>query len=287
MSRVVRTLCVLVFVPALVSAGPLEDGKLLLTKLQYKAAIGTLEEAAKTDTTGEALYCLATAQELSGDGTTALATYRRVVDGKGVRAAEAERHVKKLEARATDAATIQNARTELVTGGLESSERLKAARQRVELATEKLEERKRQAKNAKSKRYAKAFELATAETLRDAAAQVAADWQSAGLSSPGGRGRGLRMLGGVITAAGGLALGASLWYRQIIDEANTPEAMSSQARIDYYAQWKGDAEGRSTVTTSLGVGLSLVGLATFGFGEYLSRRPDSVDEITDAVESSE
>src|SRR5881394_908511 len=95
-------LVLVVLAPVLAAAGPLEDGKLLLKKRQYKDALAKLGEAASTDATDESAYCMALAYELSSDVASARTAYEKVVEKHGSHAADAQRVLAALESLANE-----------------------------------------------------------------------------------------------------------------------------------------------------------------------------------------
>lgn len=268
--RYLVALCLLV--PGVVGAEPLDDAKLLLKKRKFAEAIVQLEPLAKSDATGEATYSLALAFDLSGNSVKAIESYKKVVDGKGKRAAEAERALKLLEAIASDAIALERARLELERAALEGSTRLKQARERGETARNKLIEREREIQKKQREREAAVADASEAAGVKQRADKVLSDWKSTGLAAPSGKGRNLRAIGTVLTALGGIGVGASLWYVWTAQTATEQINMAPMTgvwtnELEHYSQWGQISDDRLPYSLVLGGGLTLFGLTAIGFGE--------------------
>jgi hypothetical protein len=272
MSR--RYLCALcLLVPGLAGAEPLDDAKLLLKKRKYVDAIAHLEPLATSDTTGEATYCLAMAFDLSGNAPRAIEAYKKVVDGKGKRAPEAERSMKALEAIINEATSVERARVDFERAGLEGSTRLKEARERGETARNKLAERERDAQKKQRERDTAITNANEAKHAKERAEKIASDWKGIALASPSGRGRGFRALGSALTAFGGIGLGASLWYMRTaqtatdrINEASIPGGTWT-SELEHYSHWGQISDDRLPYSLAVGGALTLSGWILLGLGE--------------------
>lgn len=263
-------LCLLV--PSIAGADPLDDAKLLLKKRKFAEAIVQLEPLAKTDTTGEATFALAIAFELSGNSAKAIESYRKVIDGKGRRAAEADRAMKALEVIANNATALERARLDAERAGLEGSTRLKEARARAETARNKLIDREREVQKKQREREAAMADGNEAARVKQRAEKLLVDWKNTGLAAPSGKGGKFRTLGTVLTALGGIGVGASLWYMWTAQTATEQINMAPTAgvwtnELEHYSEWGAISDSRLPYSLVLGGGLTLFGLAALGFGE--------------------
>jgi len=265
-------LALCVAVPSLASAEPLDEAKLLLKKRKYADAIAALEPLSKADATGETTYSLAIAYDLSGNSVKAIENYRKVVDGKGKRAADAEKPLKALEAIAADAASVERAKLESERTSLEGSTRLKEARARGDAARDKLTERERNVSKKQREVEGALADNKEASASKARAEKILSGWKNAGLAAPAGKGRGLRTLGTVLTAFGGIGLGASLWYawtaQTATDEINmAPDTGMWTNELEHYSLWGETSNNRLPYSLVLGGGATLFGLTALGFGE--------------------
>jgi tetratricopeptide (TPR) repeat protein len=288
-----RLLAALLLVPSLAAADALEDGKALLKKRDYKNAIVQLDAAAKTDATGEAMYCLAIAYEFSGDAAKAIETYKKVVEGKGKRAADAERYQKALEAMIAEASTVERARLEFERAGLESSTRLKEARDRIEKADRTINERERDVQAKERERGTENAVAEEAKRIRERAEAAAFHWRQEALASPAGHGKLLRALGTASFALAGIGIGASVWYGRTASvattEINQVTGLGGGAwtdELEWYSNWGPRADARLPYTITAGAGLFLVGAVVLGLGEAAADNPDETERATATPERS-
>lgn len=284
-----RTLVALVLaLPSIVSAEPLADGKLLLKKRQYKDAIVQLAEAAKTDTTGEAAYCLGLAFDLSGDAPKAMNQYRGVAASQGKRAVEAQRNLKTLETLAADAAAVEATRAQIERASLDGSQRIRDARLRIEKLTSAIVVSEGAAVQKRKDRDAA---VATEQGASDERLRAKArfdSWKSRGLASPAGGGRGLRVFATVLYGLSGVGLGASLWYAQTgarATDAINAATVAWTPQLDFLERWGRRGDERLPYTLAAGGGLLLLGSIAMGFGEAATESTEDASKITPLVEA--
>lgn len=286
-------LTALLLIPSLAAAEALDDGKALLKQRDYKSAIVQLDVAARTDATGEAIYCLAIAYELSGDPAKAIDAYKKVVDGKGKRAADAEKSMKAIEAGIAAATTVDRARVDFQRAGLESSTRLREAHDRVDKANTAHAQRELAAQQITKDRDAAIAAADEAERIRRVADKVLANWKTAGLAAPEDHGAGRRRLGAALFALSGIGVGASIWYARTAIVANDAVQTFSLAKsnrwtdeLEWYSFWGPASDARLPYAIVLGgVGLTL-GAVMLGLGESVRQETGISSEITRKVESA-
>lgn len=283
----------LLLISSLAAADALEDGKALLKQRDYTSAIVQLDVAAKTDGTGEAIYCLAIAYDLSGEPMKAIEAYKKVVDGKGKRAGDAEKSLRSLEAGIAAATAVERARVDFQRAGLETSTRLKEAHDRVDKATITHAERQLLAQKIVKDRDAAIAAADEAERIRRTAESVLSSWNAAGLTAPEDHGARRRTLGAMLFVLGGAGVGASIWYARTAIVANDSVQTFSLSKsnrwtdeLEWYSIWGPISSGRLPYAIVLGgTGLTL-GAVMLGLGEGARQEPGISSEITTKVESA-